>query len=132
MTDSRNPQTIYPTLRCRDARAVLTFLVDVLGFRTLSVMPEGDGPVAHAEVAYGDGVVMLGSVGPEPGPFDTGRACIYVALDDPDAHHDKAVDGGAKVVMELTDQDYGSREYGVEDPDGNVWVFGTYRPALST
>jgi uncharacterized glyoxalase superfamily protein PhnB len=32
--------------------------------------------------------------------------------------------------MELTDQDYGSREYAVEDPDGNVWVFGTYRPEL--
>jgi uncharacterized glyoxalase superfamily protein PhnB len=131
MTANANPQTIYPTLRCRDARAVMTFLVDALGFRTLSVTAEEDGPVGHAELAYGDGVVMLGSVGPEPSPFDTGRACIYVALDDPDAHHDKAVAAGAKVVMELTDQPYGSREYGAEDPDGNVWVFGTYRPQVS-
>jgi uncharacterized glyoxalase superfamily protein PhnB len=30
--------------------------------------------------------------------------------------------------MELTDQDYGSREYAARDPEGNVWCFGTYRP----
>ena len=31
--------------------------------------------------------------------------------------------------MELVDQDYGSREYAVRDPEGNIWCFGTYRPA---
>ena len=30
--------------------------------------------------------------------------------------------------MELTDQDYGSREYAARDPEGNLWSFGTYRP----
>lgn len=35
---------------------------------------------------------------------------------------------GAPVVMELTDQPYGSREYAVTDPEGNVWSVGTYRP----
>ena len=30
--------------------------------------------------------------------------------------------------MELVDQDDGSREYAVRDAEGNVWVFGTYRP----
>jgi len=29
--------------------------------------------------------------------------------------------------MELTDQDYGSREFAARDPEGNVWCFGTYR-----
>ena len=28
-----------------------------------------------------------------------------------------------------TDQDYGSREFAARDPDGNLWSFGTYRPA---
>ena len=30
--------------------------------------------------------------------------------------------------MPLTDQDYGSRDYGAKDPDDNTWFFGTYRP----
>ena len=32
--------------------------------------------------------------------------------------------------MELVDQPYGSREYAVTDPEGNVWSVGTYRPAV--
>lgn len=28
---------------------------------------------------------------------------------------------------ELTDQDYGSREFTARDPEGNLWSFGTYR-----
>ena len=32
--------------------------------------------------------------------------------------------------MELADQDYGSRDFAVRDPEGNIWSFGTYRPAL--
>ena len=30
--------------------------------------------------------------------------------------------------MELTDTDYGSRDFSVRDPEGNVWSFGTYAP----
>lgn len=32
--------------------------------------------------------------------------------------------------MELTDQDYGSRDYAAHDPEGNLWSFGTYRPGV--
>jgi len=31
------------------------------------------------------------------------------------------------VHMELNDTDYGSREFSVRDPEGNLWSFGTYR-----
>ena len=51
-------------------------------------------------------------------------------MDDVDAHHERAVAAGAEVVMELTDQEYGSREYAIRDPGGNVWTFGTYRPQV--
>ena len=30
--------------------------------------------------------------------------------------------------MALTDLDYGSRDFSVRDPEGNLWSFGTYRP----
>jgi uncharacterized glyoxalase superfamily protein PhnB len=53
---------------------------------------------------------------------------VYVAVDDPDAHHDQAAAAGARVIQPLTDQPYGSREYGALDPEGNRWFFGTYAP----
>lgn len=58
--------------------------------------------------------------------FDTGPCTIYVVVDDPDAHHARAVAAGAEVVFPLTDQDYGSRDYAVRDPEGFIWSFGTY------
>jgi uncharacterized glyoxalase superfamily protein PhnB len=36
---------------------------------------------------------------------------------------------GATIERELTDQDYGSLEFTARDPEGNLWSFGTYRPA---
>jgi uncharacterized glyoxalase superfamily protein PhnB len=53
---------------------------------------------------------------------------MYVAVDDPDAHHDRAKAAGAEITRELVDQPYGSREYGARDLEGNPWYFGTYRP----
>jgi uncharacterized glyoxalase superfamily protein PhnB len=32
-------------------------------------------------------------------------------------------------VRELIDTDYGSREFSVRDPEGNLWSFGTYNPS---
>ena len=53
---------------------------------------------------------------------------IYITIEDPDAHHAAARAAGATVVRELEDMDYGSREYSVRDPEGNLWSFGTYDP----
>jgi uncharacterized glyoxalase superfamily protein PhnB len=119
--------SIYPTRRYNDAKAAIRFLVDTLGFTEKSVMENDDGTIGHAELGWDGGVVMLGQKR-EPGLYDTQRCVTYLALDDPDAHHATAVKAGADVVMELTDQPYGSREYAVRDPEGNVWCFGTYRP----
>jgi uncharacterized glyoxalase superfamily protein PhnB len=84
-------------------------------------------------LSFGDGVVMLGTRRGTPDTFDTGRAVVYLALDSAeavDAHHDHAVAAGAEVVQELVDQPYGSREYAVRDPEGNIWSIGSYRPQV--
>jgi len=125
-----NPPTIYPTLRYRDAPAAIRWLTETLGFTEHSVMKNPDGTIAHAELSWGTGgMVMVGSRAAEPSPFDTGTTCIYLVIQEVDAHHDRAVAAGAEVIMPLTDQDYGSRDYAVRDPEGNVWALGTYQPA---
>jgi uncharacterized glyoxalase superfamily protein PhnB len=121
--------SIYPALRYRDAKAAIRFLVDAFGFTEKSVTEDPNGTIAHAELAWpGGGVIMLGQKRAEPSPFDTGHVVTYLALDDPDAHHARAVKAGAEIIHELVDQDYGSREYAAVDTEGNVWSFGTYRP----
>jgi uncharacterized glyoxalase superfamily protein PhnB len=126
--------SVFPTLQYTDPAAALEFLERAFGARVLQRHDGPDGQVAHAEVALGDGVVMVGPVrdgGRAPSreePLREPRG-IYVAVDDADAHHDRAVAAGAEVVHPLTDQDYGSLDYGCRDPEGLVWWFGTYRPS---
>ena len=127
-TDKTRP-SIYPALRYSDASGAISFLTTAFGLEEHQVHKGDSGEVAHAELAWHNGMVMLSSRGPEPSPFDTERVCLYLVVDDPDAHHDRAVAAGATIVMPLTDQDYGSREYAAVDPEGNVWCFGTYQPA---
>jgi uncharacterized glyoxalase superfamily protein PhnB len=125
--------SIYVTLRYDDARAAIAYLTATLGFVEQQVYPTDDGSVGHAELSFGDGVIMLGARGGTPDTFDTGRAVVYLALDSAeavDAHHDRAVAAGAEVVQELVDQPYGSREYAVRDPEGNIWSVGSYRPQV--
>jgi uncharacterized glyoxalase superfamily protein PhnB len=125
--------TIYLTLRYDDARAAIEYLTGTLGLVEQFVSTGDDGAVAHAELSFGDGVVMLGTRSGTPDTFDTGRAVVYLAVDsaeEVDAHHARAVAAGAEVVQELVDQPYGSREYAVRDPEGNVWSVGSYRPQV--
>jgi uncharacterized glyoxalase superfamily protein PhnB len=112
--------SIYPTLRYTDAPSAIRFLKDAFGLIEHSVTENPDGTIAHAELAFGNGIVMLGSRQDPPGLFDPGRAVLYLAVDDPDAHHARATAAGAEIVMPLTDQDYGSREYAARDPEGNL------------
>lgn len=125
--------SIHVTLRYDDARAAIAYLTGTLGFAEQAVHTADDGTVAHAELSFGNGVVMIGTRGAGSEQFDTGRAVVYLALDSAgavDAHHDRAVAAGADVLQELVDQPYGSREYAVRDPEGNVWSVGSYRPQV--
>lgn len=126
--------SICPTLLYADAKAALKQLTDAFGLTALTVYEGEDGLIQHAELALGNGAVMLGSRG-RGGRFDeamhgAGPAGVYVVVDDVDAHHRRAVEHGVEILMPPTDQDYGSRDYMARDAEGNVWSFGTYAPRL--
>jgi uncharacterized glyoxalase superfamily protein PhnB len=122
MTTEPPPQ-VWPTLGARNARALITFLVDAFGFEETVVYGDGE-QVDHAELAWppGGGVMLGSSDTNSPGTFHA-----YVVCDDPDALYKRAVAGGATVVQELADKHHGSRDFAVLDPEGNRWSFGTYR-----
>ncbi|MET9608768.1 VOC family protein [Streptomyces sp. NPDC006512] len=126
--------SIVPTLLYRDAKAAIQQLTEAFGFTQVSVYEGDAGAVTHAELSYGNGMVMLGSKG-TGGAFDkvmegAGPAGVYVVVDDVDAHHRRAAEHGVEILMEPTDQDYGSRDYMARDAEGNVWSFGTYAPQV--
>jgi uncharacterized glyoxalase superfamily protein PhnB len=133
MSDKTPSPQVWPTLRARDARALIRFLVDAFGFEETAVYGEAD-LVDHAELAWPPGGgIMLGSVRDsgtvdgwalEPGGFGA-----YVVTDEPDALFARATAAGAEVLTGLHETDYGSRDFAVRDPEGNRWSFGTYRGA---
>ncbi|MFF4115562.1 VOC family protein [Streptomyces sp. NPDC001714] len=127
--------SIYPSLLYTDAKAAIKQLTEAFGFTELSVYEGEDGMVLHAELVQGNGAIMLGSKG-RGGRFDAameggGPAGVYIVVDDVDAHHQRALDHGAEILMPPTDQDYGSRDYMARDVEGNIWSFGTYAPEIA-
>jgi uncharacterized glyoxalase superfamily protein PhnB len=119
-------RTVYPTLSYDDAEAAIVFLVEAFGFSEHEVHRDDSGVIVHAELVLDTGMIMLGQR--RPGGTNVPEASVYVAVDDADAQHDRAVQAGATIVRELTDTDYGSRDFAARDPEGNNWYFGTYRP----
>jgi uncharacterized glyoxalase superfamily protein PhnB len=131
MTEPTAPlPTVWPAFRARDARALIRFLVDAFGFEETAVYGEGD-VVQHAELSWPlGGGVMLGSArddGAAGWHVPPGSTGCYVVTDDPDGLFARAVAAGAEVLRPLEETDYGSREFAVRDPEGNLWSFGTYR-----
>lgn len=117
---------IFPALRYRGTRAAVQWLAGAFGFERRLVVPGSDGAVVHAEMGFGPGVIMLGPAG------DAGatKGEIYVYVEDPDAHYERAKAAGAEIVAELAQTGYGSREYSARDPEGHTWSFGTYLPEI--
>lgn len=132
MTESLTINGAVPIVPYSGPREAIGWLERTFGaVATLVVPPEPDQPLKHAEVKVGTGLVMVDDADRTDSPFALpGPVVIYVVVEDPDALHDRAVAAGAEIVMGLTDQDYGSREFAARDPHGNVWSFGTYRPSL--
>lgn len=122
-----------PFLAYQDARTALEWLETAFGFERGNVV-EANGKVAHAELRYDGGMIMLGTAGPNEWGMKTPRELgavsqgVYVIVEDADAHYARARSGGAEIVRELADTDYGSREYLARDLEANLWSFGTYRP----
>ena len=128
---------VIPTLRYRDAAAAIEWLCRAFGFERHLVVPGEEGTIAHAQLRFGNGMIMLGSarddelgrwlVPPREAGGD-GTQSAYVIVADPDAHHARAVAAGARIVLPLVDEDYGGRGYSCLDPEGHVWSFGSYDP----
>ncbi|MDQ4038784.1 MAG: VOC family protein [Actinomycetota bacterium] len=132
MAEPQPQKHVWPCLNYADARAGMRFLVDVLGFQETALYPgDSEDVVVHAEARWPEGGgVMFGSAGRDDSEFSrktVGATSVYVVTDDPDAVYERAVAGGAQLVRDMKEEDFGSRGFTVRDPEGNLFSFGTYR-----
>lgn len=116
--------TVFPSLKYADAQAALEFLKSAFEAQEHAVYRGEDGRIVHAEVRFGNGVVMFGTA-PNGAAI---HGSVYVAVEDPDALCERARTAGAEIVRQPSDTEYGSREFGAKDLEGNDWSFGTYQP----
>jgi uncharacterized glyoxalase superfamily protein PhnB len=123
-----NKPILSPVLRYVDAPAAIEFLVNAFGCAVKSDHRTPDGAVAHADVAFGPSVVGISSLGASPAgsPWDGIRQGVYLVVADPDAYYERARAAGADVATPIADQEYGSRDFTLRDPEGHLWAFGTY------
>lgn len=114
----------------KDPWAALDWLEKAFGFERSMVISDKDGRLAHAEMRFGDGYIMVGS---EWAEFTASPASVagkntqsvHVHLHDGlDAHCARAKAAGAAILLEPADQFYGDRTYRARDPEGHVWTFG--------
>lgn len=128
---------VIPGLRYNDAAAAIEWLCQAFGFEKHLVVPGEHGSIAHAQLTFGNGMIMLGSarddefgrlVKPPRDLGGCGTQSPYIIVEDADKHYARAVAAGAKIVIDIKDEDYGGRGYSCMDPEGHVWNFGTYDP----
>jgi PhnB protein len=117
--------TITPYLQVRQAEKLINFIQRAFGgTETFRGGPGSEGGM-HCEMQVGDSMLMIGG-----GPAWRGTpkpTAIHLYATNVDELYHRALDAGATVLNELTEQPYGDREGCVQDPFGNHWYIATNR-----
>lgn len=129
MEDPFRRPSLGSALFYEDPLAALDWLEKAFGFERTMVITDAEGKLAHSEMRFGDGYIMVGSPWTDyvasPAATD-GRntQLIHVHLPEGiDVHCARARAAGAVIVREPADQFYGDRVYSARDPEGHVWTF---------
>jgi PhnB protein len=115
--------TVTPYLTVADAEAQMDFLKKAFGAEEIYRHSDEQGRIGHAEMRLGDSMIMLGQARDQWKPT---QANFYLYVEDVDALYKRAVAAGGKSLREPTNEAYGDRSSGVEDPQGNQWWIGTH------
>ncbi len=105
------------TFHVTDVEAALRYYTKVLGFFERFRYGE------YAGVEYGSVQIHLAG----PGATNrraVGQSGIYIFVDECDAYYAEITARGAKTQAPPTDQEYGMRDFIIEDPDGNLVGIG--------
>jgi uncharacterized glyoxalase superfamily protein PhnB len=111
--------TVMPELAYADVTEASEWLCRAFGFRLR--LRIGDH---RAQLVFGDGAVIVTELGEGAEAHSNAAThALLVRVDDADAHHERAVDGGARILRSPSDHPYGERQYTAEDLGGHRWTF---------
>jgi PhnB protein len=124
-------RSINPYIFLKDAARAIEFYNRAFGTRERMRMAQPDGRIGHAELEFGDSVIMLSDENLEMGaksPQTVGGSPINLLLyvEDVDGFVKKAVDQGASIVRPVEDMFYGDRVATIADPFGYQWYIHTH------
>ena len=119
---------IWPSVVSNDAPRLREWLL-ALGFTEDLMIPgEQTDSIHHCQLDWPEGGrVLLSSTDERRTPCLPGVNSLHVVTTDPDAVMERALSIHASVINPIVDHaDYPSRDFTVEDPDGNHWTFATF------
>ncbi len=129
--------TLTASLIVKDARKVIDFYKRAFGAEEHDLMASPDGRVMHAEIRFGDSMLMLGEENPSYPAFKSAETMggspvsLHLYFADADAVYKRAVDAGAKPDMPVQEMFWGDRYGKVTDPFGYSWGIATRVKNLS-
>ena len=133
----KNGSVIIPTMQYKDALSAIEWLCKAFGFKKHLVIPGENQTIAHAQLSFGNAMIMIGSennseygklLKTPKGLNGLNTQAPYIVVENIDEHYEKAVKRGAEIVIEIKDEDYGGRGYSCRDKEGHIWNFGSYNP----
>ena len=125
-----NSSVVIPMLVCGDAPAEIDFCKTTFGALEVVSRPGPDGTIVHALLTIGGEMVIIEAEWPTlasraPQPDGSSPVVIFVYVEDVDKTVERAVAGGAKVLIPAENQFWGDRTAWVMDPSGHVWTIAT-------
>ena len=132
-----NSSVLMPMLVCRNPPAEIDFCKATFGALELGSRPGPDGTVVHALLSIGGAMVIIEGEWPTlasraPQTDGSSPVVIFVYVEDVDKVIERAVAGGAKVLLPVKDQFWGDRTGRIVDPSGHVWTIATRIEETST
>jgi uncharacterized glyoxalase superfamily protein PhnB len=114
--------TVIPVLIYPDVRQAVEWLGNAFGF--VERLKIGENHRSQLDVGA-DGAVVIGDVRGDRRPPRAGETThsVMIRVDDAKAHCDRSRANGARIVQELTDHEFGERQYTAEDLAGHHWTF---------
>jgi PhnB protein len=124
--------TATPYLIVQNASKAIDYYKKAFGATELMRMPGPGGKIVHAELKFGDSIIMLSDEAPEMGhrsPQTLGGTPVGIMLyvNDVDTVFKQAISAGGTTQRAVQDQFYGDRSGTLVDPFGHNWTVATHK-----
>ncbi|MGB1015537.1 MAG: VOC family protein [Nannocystaceae bacterium] len=124
--------TVTPAYTCDNAAAAIEYYKVAFGAEEVSRMPGPKDTIMHAEVRFGDAVLMLSDEFPEMGgksakTLGGSPVSLMYYSEDVDAAFAKAAVEGTTTMFPPRDMFWGDRYGAFIDPSGYMWGVATHK-----